>query len=122
MVTLFSYASLQTYMRHCERSVAILKLKRDCFVPRNDVSRTLSFFRHSIIVIFLCIGSHSFAQKLVLKNSVSEQKYKIKFRDVEFITHMAHDNDFVDALAGEGVNCTLGADDLIAKHGGDVGA
>jgi hypothetical protein len=91
MVTLFSYASLQTYMRHCERSVAILKLKRDCFVPRNDVSRTLSFFRHSIIVIFLCIGSHSYAQKLILKNSISNQSYKIGYLRHVWISNV-HDS------------------------------
>ena len=45
----------------------------------NDVSRTLSFFRLFIIGILLCISTHSFAQKLVLKNSVSEQTYKIGF-------------------------------------------
>lgn len=45
----------------------------------NDGSRTLYFLRFLIIGILLCISFHSFAQKLVLKNSVSEQTYKIGF-------------------------------------------
>jgi hypothetical protein len=41
--------------------------------------RTLNFLKHLVIGIFLFISSHSFAQKLVLKNSVSEQTYKIGY-------------------------------------------
>lgn len=44
-----------------------------------DGSRNSYFFRFLIIGILFCISTHSFAQKLVLKNSVSEQTYKIGF-------------------------------------------
>lgn len=44
-----------------------------------DGSRNSYFFRFLFIGILFCISTHSFAQKLVLKNSVSEQTYKIGF-------------------------------------------
>ncbi len=45
----------------------------------NNDSHALCFSRLFIIGILLCISTHSFAQKLVLKNSVSEQTYKIGY-------------------------------------------
>jgi hypothetical protein len=65
-LAIFNYLPLTSHQSHKARL-------------SNDVSRTLSFFRFLFIGILFCISSHSFAQKLVLKNSVSEQTYKIGY-------------------------------------------
>jgi hypothetical protein len=56
-----------------------------------DGLRTSYFFRLLIIGILLCISSHSFAQKLILKNSVSEQTYKIGYLRHVWISNV-HDS------------------------------
>jgi hypothetical protein len=57
----------------------------------NNDSHALYFSRLFIIGILLCISTHSFAQKLVLKNSVSEQTYKIGYLRHVWISNV-HDS------------------------------